>query len=460
MLLGYPGRTSRYLPSAAIAQRLEFLYPRRLEIYSDWLRLLEQAGERDEAARLAVASTIKALANRLKNSRGMMAGLGRNQVLERKLAEEDRLEVWVASAAERQEEFGGVIAALNDLYEEEPGRQEMELLLGQLKVASKTFGFAYKIVLNAREREKPDLDRKLGYQDRDQDRLRITLERAQKDLDLEAERAVTAYFFRRARELPDGHRITALDGPPAELEAEVERLYAGTELMDQEARLAALERSREELEGSGDSMVRLALALEPEYDAMDRREETRKGALSRLLPRYSRMLMEHRGRVYPDANGTLRISVATVKGYSPADAVWMEAQTTLTGLLAKETGEEPFASPLRVLAAAREIDPERWLQPGLDDVPLCFLSDADTTGGNSGSPVVDGRGRLVGLNFDRVFENIAGDYGYSPDISRNVSVDVRYFLWMLEKVEEAYPILREVGIEPSPPKPRKGSSRK
>jgi hypothetical protein len=74
--------------------------------------------------------------------------------------------------------------------------------------------------------------------------------------------------------------------------------------------------------------------------------------------------------------------------------------------------------------------------------------------------VLDGRGRLVGLNFDRVFENIAGDYGYMPAVSRNVSVDIRFLLWMLEKVEEAYPILRELGIRPSPPKPREGNDRK
>jgi hypothetical protein len=453
------------------------------------------------------------VANGLKNSRGMVAGLKRNKVLERKVAEEELLAAWIAEDESRVAEFGGLLEELNALYREEAGLQEKELLLKLLPRASKTFGFAHKILINAREREKDDLDRKAGYQERDQARLRVSLERAQKDLDPGAEHAVTTYFLTRLLELPARFRVDARDGavrlvsgdealrehPRAggteatagEIEAApgdgtseggaamadaaaganapgpgpdigefVSTVYSATRLGDLETRMALLEKPRAELETSTDSMLRLALALEPEYDAMDQREESRKGALSRLLPGYSRLLMERRGRVYPDADGTLRISVARVRGYSPADAVWMDPQTTLAGLLEKATGEFPFAVPPRVREAATGIDPERWSQPSLEDVPVCFLADADTTGGNSGSPVLDGQGRLVGLNFDRVFENIAGDYGYMPAVARNVSVDIRFFLWMLEKVEEAYPVLREIGVKPSPPKPRDGDARK
>jgi len=514
MLMGYPGRTDRYLPSAAIASRLALYYPRRLVFYAAWQELLLAAGERSEAAHLAVAGSAKGVANGLKNSRGMVAGLKRNEVLERKLAEEELLAAWIAEEESRVAEFGGLLEELNALYREEAGLQEKELLLKLLPRASKTFGFAHKVLLNAREREKDDLDRKAGYQERDQTRLRVSLERAQKDLDPGAERAVTTYFLTRLLELPARFRVDARDGvvrlvssedtpqehlgtdrtmtdtggavegpgdatseagaaaadsdatgaataaPGPDIAAFVSALYSTTRLGDLETRMTMLEKPRVELEESTDSMLRLALALEPEYDAMDEREESRKGALSRLLPGYSRLLMERRGRVYPDADGTLRISVARVRGYSPADAVWMDPQTTLGGLLEKATGEFPFAVPPRVREAATGIDPERWSQPSLEDVPVCFLADADTTGGNSGSPVLDGQGRLVGLNFDRVFENIAGDYGYMPAVARNVSVDIRFFLWMLEKVEEAYPVLREIGVKPSPPKPRDGNARK
>jgi hypothetical protein len=126
-----------------------------------------------------------------------------------------------------------------------------------------------------------------------------------------------------------------------------------------------------------------------------------------------------------------------VKAYSPRDGVLYQPFTTLAGVLEKDTGQEPFRLPDRVRAAAANANPS---------LPVNFLSDADTTGGNSGSPVVNGRGELVGINFDRVWENVANDFGYNPAIARNVSVDVRYLLWILRDVEGAKELLGELGF--------------
>ena len=124
----------------------------------------------------------------------------------------------------------------------------------------------------------------------------------------------------------------------------------------------------------------------------------------------------------------------------------MTPQTTLAGAIEKHTGHEPFDAPERVREAAAAKRPRRWVDPRPREVPIDFLADCDTTGGNSGSPMIDGEGRLVGVNFDRVWENVANDFGYNPDIARNVSVDVRYLLWLLEEVEGANDLLRELGI--------------
>jgi hypothetical protein len=115
-------------------------------------------------------------------------------------------------------------------------------------------------------------------------------------------------------------------------------------------------------------------------------------------------------------------------------------------MIEKHTGEEPFNVPEKVRAAAARAAASRWRDAQLKDVPLCFLADADTTGGNSGSPTVNGRGELVGLNFDRVWENVANDFGYNPDIARNVNVDLRFFLFILDEVENARGLLGELGI--------------
>jgi hypothetical protein len=135
-----------------------------------------------------------------------------------------------------------------------------------------------------------------------------------------------------------------------------------------------------------------------------------------------------------------------VKGYSPRDGVLHSPFTSLSGLLDKETGEEPFASPDTVLNAAKIADKSRFRDQDLKDIPVCFLADGDTTGGNSGSPVINGKGQLVGLNFDRVFENVAGDYGWNPERSRNICVDIRFVLWNLEQVAQAPDLLKELGF--------------
>ena len=173
------------------------------------------------------------------------------------------------------------------------------------------------------------------------------------------------------------------------------------------------------------------------------------------------MLRETReGPVYPDANSTLRFSHAAIMGYQKWDGAPQSPQTDLAGAVAKHTGKDPFDLPERVREKASEANETYWSDPQLGDLPLCFLSNGDTTGGNSGSPVIDGQGRLVGLNFDRVWENIAGDYGFNQGHSRNISVDIRYLLWMLDEVEGGSALLEEMGVAEyavAPARPRTGA---
>jgi len=127
-----------------------------------------------------------------------------------------------------------------------------------------------------------------------------------------------------------------------------------------------------------------------------------------------------------------------VNSYSPRDGLLATPFTTLAGVVAKHTNEEPFDVPDKVLAAAKSAPP---------DLPVNFLADVDTTGGNSGSPTINGRGELVGVNFDRVWENVANDFGFNPDVARGISADVRYMLWVLDKVDGATELLSELGVK-------------
>jgi hypothetical protein len=207
----------------------------------------------------------------------------------------------------------------------------------------------------------------------------------------------------------------------------------------------------QQLRARRDPLLDFAFAVDEELLALEAANERRAGAISRLRPAWRRAVMAHAGKpVAPDANGTLRVTFGHVRGYSPRDGVWMTPQTTVAGAVAKHTGEEPFAAPPWLLARAPAAAASRWADARLRDVPVGFLADADTTGGNSGSPVLDGRGRFVGLNFDRVWENVANDFGYDPAVARNVSVDVRYLLWVLESEHgaRAAALLAEIGVGP------------
>jgi hypothetical protein len=260
----------------------------------------------------------------------------------------------------------------------------------------------------------------------------------------------------RFAKLPEGSRSAAVDSflgkdrSPEGIKAKVADLFTRTRVTDLEERLKMFAESRAQLQARRDPLLDLALALDRELLDWKEREDRYKGAVSRLRPRWQRAVIAHAGRpVAHDANGTLRVSLAHVKGYSPRDAIQLEPRTTLSGVVEKHTGEEPFDVPEAVLAAAPAASSSRWADPALKDVPVGFLADADTTGGNSGSPVLNGRGELVGVNFDRVWENVANDFGYLPDVGRNVSVDVRYMLWMLDALqgEAAAGLFKELGLE-------------
>jgi Peptidase S46 len=222
-------------------------------------------------------------------------------------------------------------------------------------------------------------------------------------------------------------------------------MYAATPLLDADARDAMLGDSSDALTARGDPLLDFGIAWSADLRALRERERGWNARSALHRPVWRRAVAAQAGTpIAPDANGTLRVSFAHVQGYAPRDGVRYTPFTTLTGVLDKHTGTEPFEVPAAVRTAAREPG-GRWRSAALEDVPVNFLADGDTSGGNSGSPVIDGRGALVGINFDRVWENVAGDFGFNPAVSRNISVDIRYLLWQLDRVEHAQALLRELG---------------
>ena len=458
MVAGYPAATYRALVHAELRERGELFHPRRAELYRAWITLMESASSRDEAARIALADRIKSLANREKNSRGQVAGFRREQILEKKKESESQVQAWAAD----RPEHASALEAREELTRLVAGRMatswERDFLLEQAVNGPKPLHLALTLARWAGEKAKPDLEREADYMERERERIKDRMRIDQGRMHPAAEVELLADLLTRFASLPAESRSAAVEAllaggrTPESIRARAADLLARSRVTDLDERLKMFEETEARLRTRRDPLLDFAFALDRELRAWKESDDRFKGAVSRLRPKWQRAVIAHAGKpIAPDANGTLRISFAHVRGYTPRDAVVLEPRTTLAGIVEKHTGEEPFDAPEELLAAARLAPRSRWADPALADVPVAFLADADTTGGSSGSPVLNGRGELVGVNFDRVWENVANDFGYLPEVGRNISVDVRYLLWTLETLhgEAAGPLLAEMGAAPA-----------
>ncbi len=456
MVLGYPGITFRALLADEMAERQARSYPRVIDVYGELIRIMEEEGAKDPAGKIAVASHLKGLHNRYKNSGGQLAGLKRGRIVEKQREAEAAVAAW----AEKRKEYQGAMKARADLLAlqaEKSKTFEREFLLDSVRGVVKGPALAVLVARLSQERAKPDLERRPEFMDRELARLKERLEREQKNLFAPADKRMLLALVRRAQGLGEGERIAAIDKvfgrtyAEKDVAAKIDALYAATKVLDLAERQKMAGETEAQLRARKDPLLDFGLELATEVVALDEQRDRRAGATVRLLPEWRRAVLGHAGKpVAPDANGTLRVSFAKVKGYTPRDGAFYTPQTTLAGVVEKHTGQEPFDVPQKVLAAAQAKRYGPWLDKRLKDVPVAFLADADTTGGNSGSPTVNGKGQLVGVNFDRVWENVANDFGYNPDVARNVNVDVRYVLWLLDQVEDADGLLRELGVRKGP----------
>jgi hypothetical protein len=205
--------------------------------------------------------------------------------------------------------------------------------------------------------------------------------------------------------------------------------------------------SAESLLERQDPLITLAVAVNCELERIEKDQKTISGKMLILKPQYLSALKNVLGKtVLPDANRSLRFTYGNVEGYQPRDAVIYQPQTTLAGVIAKHSGIEPFNVPERLIELATSRDYGRWIDRELNDVPVTFLSSCDITGGNSGSPVLNARGELVGCAFDGNWEALTNDWQYNPALSRAISVDVLYVLFILDKYSSADELIEELEL--------------
>lgn len=454
MAAGYPGSTNRYRTAAEVENQFTWFYPTAREIREDLIQVITDTAAAGSQARLNYESIIASLANYAKNYRSMVESFERSDFLQRRQQTEAELAKWIAANSSRQAEYGPALHELAQLIETEQSVQARDLILGYMGYASLP-GMAESLYRLTLEKEKPDPEREPGYQERDIEQFRESVQRLSRRYDQEVDKAILKYILTRYAELPEDQRVEAIDEffnlkNPTKLDKQLDRLYANTELDEESVRLEWMDKPPSEFRESDDPMIRYAVATHDARMALEEERKEIEGNMQKWRSQYMTAMVDFKRSqdqpVYADANGTLRVTFGQVQGNQPRDGLRNLPFTTLEGILAKDTGEPPFDAPEKQLELIRKARYGPYELESLDSVPVNFLSDVDITGGNSGSAIMNGKAQLVGLLFDGVYESIIGDWDFDQEKNRAISVDARYMLWVMEYVDKADNLLEELTI--------------
>jgi hypothetical protein len=444
LLAGYPGRTSRYKLPVEIRNARDVSYPRRVAESQADLNEIAQATQGNVESAVRYASVVKGINNGMKKSQGLLDGFARKDIAAIKDVQSAEFRQWFAqhsSDTALLDELEQVIAADMALTEQE--------FAFSVALHSDMLRSARSLYRLAIERKKPDAERESGYQERDVSFIKARLSRLEQSFVSNVDQARWQAALQRYLQMPAAIHPAGLDALLPAVPA-IANLYTQTKLTATAQRLAWIDKSADSMAQSDDAFLNLAIKLYPVADNLEKSRKEIDGNLERIIPRYMQALIDWKksmGKpVYADANSTLRVTFGTVASYSPKDGITKGPFTTVNGIVEKSTKEAPFITPPALLDAVKAQRFGVYRDAALGTVPVNFLSSADTTGGNSGSAVMNKRGELVGLNFDSTYESVTKDWYFDSAITRAIHLDIRYMLWVMKEIDHADNLLKEMTI--------------
>ncbi len=454
-VMGYPGRTYRNYTLPELKYAVDQM-KNSIELREDMIAFFENTGENNKAVEIKYASLVKGLNNGLKNYQGKLEGFQKANIIEKKKQTEQIFHKWLQENEKHRQKYGAVLENISNFmekYADFDARQEAISNLISRYYGSAMLSQAYLIVRTVDERTRPDMEREPYYQDRNFDRLKLGVKLAERRYDLETDNAFLKHQLQKLasypeNKVPDAFKSVVTHQSKQEIDAYVDRLYAETKLADPDYRIELLNATPTELLKLNDPFIHLAAGIENDYKNLREQRKALSQEQSDLKKLYLEALLEKTdGKIAPDANGTIRFTYGEVAGYNPRDAVYYKPLTSLTGVIEKETGEEPFLVPQKLKTLYAEKDFGNYIDKNLNDVPACFLNTTNVTGGSSGSPTLNANGEQVGIIFDMTYESVVGDYYIIPEFQRTISVDIRYVLFVTDKFSGATHILEEIGFD-------------
>lgn len=457
MVAGYPGRTNRYRTATEVQNEFEWAYPEGKMLRERFIEIIKATAPEGSDERIKYESQIAGLANYAKNFTSMIEFYGKSTMLADRKALEAKLAEWIAKDRSREAKYGKTLAELDALIAKSKAHQERDMILSYIS-STTMLPTATNLYRLAHEKQLPDMQREPGFQDRDMTRFKASMERIDRRYAASVDKAVLLDMLKRYAALPEAQRLPAMDKAfgidnkvnEAKLAKTLDKMYAKTELGNKDVRLAWMEKSVDDFKASKDPFIQFAVAMYDTNMSEEKKEKELDGEMMKVRPQYMDAIiaynLEQGKSVYADANSSLRVTVGHVKGYSPKDGLVAVPFTRLEGIVQKDTGIDPFDAPKKQLELIKQKQYGDFYMKSIDSVPVNFLSTLDTTGGNSGSPTLNGRAELVGLLFDGVYESIIGGWAFDNEINRSIHVDSRYMLWVMKYLDGADNLLAEMEI--------------
>ncbi len=455
MVAGYPGFTNRYALAQEFENAADWSYPTISRHYKQVIALVQAEGAKTPDIAVKYANTVRNWENVSKNYDGQIDGFKRIDAPARKRAEESAVLEWLRGRGESGQAALQAHEKLVALSNETRQTRDRDFLVGQFN-GTGAIGTAITLYRLSLERAKPDAEREVGYQERDLPTIEGALKQMDRRYVPSMDGVLQRYWLTQYVDLPKQQRLAALDrwlgGDSEKAVSRAVARLAKTRLGDAAERGKWFTADSKAFESSKDPAIQYAVALMPALLEQERARKTREGENLLARPLYLQAVADYRkGKgeaVYPDANSSLRITFGNVKPYTKLSGAAQLPFTTLEQVAAKSTGKEPFDAPKPLLDAIAAKRYGGLADPKLGTVPVNFLSDLDITGGNSGSPVLDAQGRLVGLAFDMNWEAVVSNWVFDPAMTRMISVDGRYVRWILQEAYPAPQLLQEMNLAP------------